>query len=281
VTHDPSPAFAPGDILPSPLWGLWTREVIFTPAGYRDTTTRVAWLQTRSLYADLRVPADRPSRPGATDFDAFTDDEIVGLARVQGFAGALTARDGVCLWRRDLDYHPPSATPDEARYDIDGDRMGEYGIHAEYTEIWRRTPDSTGPLIALTLEGAPGGLLVIAGDHFLEIKGRDRPLPEGESLAAIVTRDLAEGRGDLARARLAMRICLGRIAGAEGPWRITLSTLPWLEGTALFAGEGAGFDPGSGRLERGGGQIWRVADSTIPLAAVGDLLAPALRADQT
>ena len=37
------------------MTGFNVREVITTPAGYRDETTRVFWLQTRSWYADLRV----------------------------------------------------------------------------------------------------------------------------------------------------------------------------------------------------------------------------------
>lgn len=262
--------------VPAPLRGLWDREEIFTPSGFRDTTTRVTWLQTRRVYADLRLPADRPSRPGARDFSAFSDEDLVSLARVQGFGGILTARDGICLWRRDLDFQPPGDTPDEARFEIEGDRMAELGIHADYTEIWRRAPDSVEPLIALRWETGAGGLLVIAGDHFLEIQGRQTPLPAGECLAAIVARDLAEGRRDLAEDRLAMRICQGRIAGAGAPWRITGSSLPWLEGSSLFAGETPRFDAAAGVLERGAGQLWRVEDSTAPLATLAALLATAV-----
>jgi hypothetical protein len=261
--------------VPAALRGLWDREEIFTPSGYRDTTTRVVWLQTRRFYGDLRIPADRPSRPGARDFGDFGDDDLIALARVQGFGGVLTASPDVCLWRRDLDYQPPGETPDEARYEIEGDRMAELGIHAEYTEIWRRAPESAEPHVALRRETGAGGLLVIAGDHFLEIQGRDVALPAGETLAAIVERDLAEGRRDLARARLLMRICHGRIAGGAIPWEITRSSFPWLEGESLFAGETPRFDAEAGVLHRGEDQLWRVEDSTAPLATVARLLAGA------
>jgi hypothetical protein len=276
MATDPQVEDANAGFVPAPLRGLWDREEIFTPSGYRDATTRVVWLQTRRFYGDLRIPADRPARPGARDFGAFSDEELLALARVQGFGGVLTASAGVCLWRRDLDYQPPGETPDEARYEIEGDRMAELGIHAAYTEIWRRAPDSAEPHIALRREAGPGGLLVIAGDHFLEIQGREDALPAGETLAAIVERDLAEGRRDLAEARLLMRICHGHIAGGAIPWEITQSSLPWLEGASLFAGESPRFDAEAGVLERGEDQLWRVEDSTASMAAVAGLLASAL-----
>jgi hypothetical protein len=261
-----------GDV-PRALRGLWTREEIFTPTGNRDATTRVVWLQTRRFYADIRVPADRPARPGATGFEAYADEELIALARMQAFAGVLTAADGICLWRRDLDYQPPDPVPDEARFEIDGDRMDEFGIHADYTEIWRRTPGSGEPLIAWRRAAAPGGLLVVAEDHFLEIQGREIPLPEGASLAAIVEADLAAGRRDLAIARLDMRICYGRVAGAGGPWRVTLSSLPWLEGRGLFDGEEVSVDGATGELMRGG-EAWTLEDATILPSDIARLPAP-------
>ncbi len=256
--------------VPVSLRGVWIREAIFTPAGEGDGTTRVVWLQTRRFYADLRIPADRPSRPGAIGFDAFTDDELVSLARAQGFGGVLTAAGDSCLWRRDLDYQPPSPSPDEARFEIEEDRMVEYGLHADYSEIWRRAPASADPLIALRREDG-GGLLVIGGDYFLEIQQRDQPLPAADRLAAAVELELARGRRDLARAHLTMRICHGRIAGAAAPWRITDSTLPWLEGAFLFAGEAARFDPDAGVLVRDG-RSWRVEDSTVSRRDLAALL---------
>jgi hypothetical protein len=260
------------DPVPAALTGLWRREEIFAPEGFRDTTTRVFWLQTSRYYADIRVPLDRPIQPGARGFDDYPDENLIALARVQGFAGVLTAADGVCLWRRDLDYQPPGEIPDEARFEIEGDRMVEMGIHAEYTEIWRRVPGGEGVLAAFVRDESPGGMLVIAGDHFLEIRGRDEPPPDGETLAAVVERDLAEGRPDLARARLAMRIAYGQVAGGQKPWEVGLSTLPWLEGSSLFAGEAIGFNAASGILDRGSAGIWRLADASIPSADVGDLL---------
>lgn len=260
--------------VPSDLTGLWRREVITTPAGYRDETTKVFWLQTRSWYADLRVRADRPARPDASSFADYTDAELIHLASVQGFAGQLTAANGVCLWRRDLDYQPPSSDPDEARFAVEGEVMIEDGIHSDYQEIWRREAMSLTPLVAFSLTedtARPGrtGLLVVAGGHFLEIQDRDIPLPAGEKLLGIVTTALAAGRRDAAIAALSMRISCGRID--SGRWTVTLSSLPWLEGRDLWDGETLAADMAAGTLRRAtsaGEQLWTLVDTTTDGASL-------------
>ncbi|MBV9512212.1 MAG: hypothetical protein JO303_18230, partial [Caulobacteraceae bacterium] len=88
--------------VPAEVMGLWRREVITAP-GFRDETTQVVWLQTPRWYADLRVKADRPGPRAPDGFAAYPDEALIALAGVQGFAGVLTASDGLCLWRRDLD----------------------------------------------------------------------------------------------------------------------------------------------------------------------------------
>lgn len=249
-----------------PLRGLWRREAITTPSGYSDTTTRVMWLQTRSWYADIRVPADRPSRPGARGFADFTDAELVQLATMQGFAGELSATDDVCFWRRDLDYQPPSPSLDEATFRIEGPVMIEDGIHAEYREIWWRAPESEGACAAFKLDGPGQGLLVISGDAFMEIEGRAAPLPEGETLAAIVRAELEAGRRGAAEAHLSLRICYGRISGGRRPWEVQLSTLPWLEGQSLLCPE-TRYAPHTGRLEthiQGRKLSWTLVDASAP-----------------
>jgi hypothetical protein len=254
--------------VPAELTGVWRRDIITTPAGHRDETTQVFWLQTRSWYADLRVRAERPSRPGATSFADYPDAELIQLAAsTQGFAGQLSTTKDVCLWRRDVDYQPPSGEPDEATFAIKGEVMIEDGIHSAYQEIWARQPDSRSPLAAFRLTedsehpGRPG-ILVIAGSHFLEIVDRPGPAPRGESLKAIIAAALDEGRRDTAIAALSMRLAYGRIEG--GAWTVKLSSLPWLEGGDLFGGEAVSFDPASGALARTGAdgrRVWSLIDA--------------------
>lgn len=265
--------------VPPELTGVWRREVITTPRGLHDATTQVMWVQTRSWYADIRVPATRPSRPGAAGFGDFTPEELVGLASVQSFAGQLTTTPKLCAWRRDLDFQPPDPTPDEGTWEIDGPVMIERGVHADYEEVWVREPGSQSGLMAFRLDhdtAAPGrkGLMVVAGDHFLAILDRPRPLPAGESLAAIVKAELETTGPAAAASRLAMPSCYGRLGGAT-PWEIRLSSWPWLEGQGFWGPRRPVFDPAAGTLGWNAadtGQTWKLLDSSVPPAEAAGLL---------
>lgn len=228
--------------VPPELTGLWRRELITGP-GLRDDTTQVVWLQTRSWYADLRVPADRPLTR-SQDLGQYGPEDLARLLQVQGFAGELAVTEDRCLWRRDLDFQPPGPLPDEGTYDIQGEVMIERGVHAEYEEVWRKAPDSKGAMFAFELvsdSAAPGrkGLLVVAGDHFMCVLDRLGPKLQGASLASLAADP------DFDRSVLDMPICYGRISSG---WRVALSSLPWLEGSPLWGGGTARFEPRDGRL---------------------------------
>lgn len=256
--------------VPAPLRGLWRREVITAP-GFRDETTKVLWLQTASWYADIRVPADRPGARGA-GFGGYSDAELVSLARIQGFAGELSATDDVCFWRRDLDHQPAGPIPDEARYTVDGDVMVEDGIHADYQEIWRREPGAGGGFAAFRREGG-GGLMVLAGKHLLEFVARPGSAPEGPSLANLLEQALAAGDRAGAEALLATRIRYARAEG--GGWWVELSSLPWLEGQPMWSGSALAFDPAAGRLHvegPDGPERWTLIDASRPAEAIGPWL---------
>ena len=250
--------------VPAELTGLWRREVITAP-GVRDETSRVLWLQARSWYADIRVPIDRPGGEGRRGFADYSEAELVELARIQGFAGELTAADGVCLWRRDLDHQPPGADPDEARFSVSGEVMVEDGIHADYQEIWRREPQSQAPLAAFRLKRDPQGregLLILGGRHMLEFVARPGPAPQGASLQALVERELAAGRRPAAEALLSTRIRY-MTRSADGGWTTVLSSLPWLEGAPVRPR----LDTTGGRLAIGEETgVWSLLDAT-PLTA--------------
>jgi len=254
--------------VPHELRGLWRREVITAP-GFRDESTQVVWLQTRNWYADLRVPADRPFRPGADGFAAYSDDELKAMAKVQGFAGELTVADGVCFWRRDLDYQPPSSSPDEGRYSLSGDVMVEDGIHADYQEIWRRAPESTDPAAVFRLEPEDGrsGLLVIAGRFMIEFVSRAGTASQAATLTEAVERALAAGDRQAAEELLSTRIRFAeRDDGMQ--WTTTLSSLPWLQSKPTWNFGAVTFDGGAGVLTTAfgkGGDRWRLIDATAPL----------------
>lgn len=262
--------------VPPEYTGLWRREVITAP-GFRDETTQVLWLQTATWYVDLRVPAERPG-PRGGGFADYAAQELVALARIQGFAGELAVADGVCLWRRDFDRQPPGSIPDEARCVVDGEVMVEDGLHADYQEIWRRVPGAAGPLAAFALAepGGPGGLLVMAGDHLMEFRARPGGALQGASLAELVEARLAAGDRAGAEDLLDAEI---RYAVRDGEgWRVRLSSHPWREGRLMWPAGGARFDPAAGRLQAWDGDRttnWRLLDANVAGVQLGRLVAGA------
>jgi len=262
------------DAIPPAATGLWRRQVMIWPDGRRDTTTQVLWLQTQRLFADLRVPADRPVVAGASGFADYDAAALPKLAAMQGFAGSFEITGDFCRWRRELDYQPPGGPPDEAHFRIEGDILVETGIHAAYEEIWQRETPPGAELASFRLlldDSAARGLLVLAGDHFIAVEERRGPLPEASSLAALLEDDPERGAE-----RLGMLIAYGRISGEGGtPWRIALSTLPWLEGQS-FAGGGRRFDPADGILHLHGPEgprSWQLVEASCGGDRLGDVLA--------
>lgn len=99
------------------LRGVWRRTLLTMPAqegraALRDDTSAVFWLQTDTLFGDLRLPA-APAAPG----------EALG-AQIS-FAGHTTTAADFCSWQREMDYgspflpglawSPPGGDPDTAR----------------------------------------------------------------------------------------------------------------------------------------------------------------------
>lgn len=253
--------------VPDQLTGLWRRRTMIWPDGRVDTSTTVFWLQTQSLYADIRIPANRPKAPAENSFEPCRDADLISFAEMYGFAGTLTVEGTICRWQRAIDYHPPGGPPDEAHFELEGELLIETGIHADYREDWVRQTAPDAALTAFRQTGGRDGFLVIAGDHFILAQDRAGELPPAESLAALVERDLVAGNRTQALARLDMLIAYGRI-GTKHDWRITLSTLPWLEASPLFGA--CRFIPATGTLETDRG-AWILAGSTLPAAEISSL----------
>lgn len=213
------------------LRGLWQRSLIAWPDGRRDTTTAVKWLQGPSLYADLRQPADRPDFNGIGCLDEIDHARLSWLARQEGFAGELTF-DGTCFeWSRAMDFQPKSPYSDCGFLAFEGDVLVETGRDLPYIEHWHRGPDATSPSSAVRLaETGSGriGFLVRSGEMFMFARNRAQPLPEADSLEALV-----EAAPTMTQARdyLDCELSFG-IIGADG-WIITASSLPYREGMGL------------------------------------------------
>ncbi len=205
------------------LAGLWTRSLLLS-GGIRDETTRVVWLQGATWFADLRQPADLPAFSHVRGVADLTVADCLSLARQQGFAGVLVARDGAFEWERKIDFQPPGPLRDVGRLEWNGGMLVEHGVLADYVEHWHRDGGVAAPVAAAS---APNGRLVRAGRHFMFARGRRAALPEGETLL-----QAAQGLEPAALRELVnCEISIGDVA-ADG-WVIRRSTLPWRVGVAL------------------------------------------------
>ncbi len=105
-----------------PGWarGVWKRTRLRLDGDGIRGGTRVIWVQTPILFADIRSP--QPSDSDGAE---------------EGFAGHLVVRGMVCSWQRPIDLHSPREPGDEGAMFRDGDVMLEAGIHDNYVEDWK------------------------------------------------------------------------------------------------------------------------------------------------
>jgi hypothetical protein len=212
--------------MPPEYVGVWQRRLLRTPT-MEDTTTTVFWLQTHHWHADIRIPADRPDCRGRSALAELSRDELLGLARQQGFAGPTRVEGDICHWDRKVDFQPPSGHADFGRMTFEtSERCLEHGIDREYFDIWERLPESRGDSYAVTCPGAGHTRwLFRAGNFVMRVKPRAEALPQAASLAVLAA-DVDDAR---LRRWLDFELSFGRV-DAEGRWHITHSTWPWLEG---------------------------------------------------
>jgi hypothetical protein len=273
---------------PDWLTGLWRREAIVFPDGAADRTTRVLWGQTRSLYVDLRIPADRPSARGRRSFEDFTDAELLALAEQKGFAGHIVMDGDRCTWIRYIDYRPSTGRPDSGRIRLEGETLYEEGdatsaLASAYRETFhresradrrsialRRVSEGSGDMTAATSADA---VLLLIDDRFMFARDRAAKLPMAESLRDLV---LAAG-ADRSRiqAYFDCEVSFGTTDDGES-WRIQASTLPFREGCRLLPRSRVAVADRAGMLAITGDDgttHWQIVESTMPPAELARLLA--------
>jgi len=264
--------------VPPSLHGVWQRTLLQTAGNaIVDSETPVRWMQTASLFGDLRVPAAVSEAP-LPPLEACRPEHLTLLTTCNSFAGHTTLAGDVCTWHREVDLQPPSGVPDVGllRY-VSEDKIYEDDVEGvDYHEVWERLLESKGgPVWALRLSGAGThgrrrAFLLRTGDCFMFVADRTTgsPLPAvpGDRTCHFGTTRLAASlgalEGDLAaqQAALSYEASYGRVAlGSEGepPWRIELSTLPGRVGRRLLPVDAPGgveelLAWGGGRLAIGG-----------------------------
>lgn len=220
--------------VPDAYLGVWKRALLRTPE-FEDTTSTVLWLQTSTWHGDIRIPTSRPPCAGRRSLDDCSHEELLGLARQQGFSGVTRVEGDLCSWLRRADFQPPSRFEDIGRMEFESsERLFEYGVHQEYFDIWERLPLSTGHE-NVAVESPPDGeesvscptrILLATGNYFIQVRPRPLVLPQADDLLALGTAE------STLRALLDFEISFG--TRSPGGWTITHSTLPWREGELLL-----------------------------------------------
>lgn len=223
--------------VPSKYWGVWQRTSLST-RDCVDNTSQVYWLQTSSWHGDIRIP---PNRPDFTEVMSLADcsgEQLLWLARQQGFVGITTVNDKQCEWKREIDFQPSSGKRDIGRMTfIQPDRLLEFGLEDAYSEIWGKVTDEKAEkcfalqLINQSESAEPDSYLLVSGNRFIYARSRSVKFPQ----QAFKSPDrLQPYPKDMIIQWLDFEISFGQIDGTGDPWKITLSTLPWREGRSLF-----------------------------------------------
>lgn len=233
--------------------GVWQRLSLTTRGKPPDTATRAYWIQTSTLFADLRIPPERPDLCGKTSLAECSDKELLQLARQQGFAGMTLAGGDRLHRRRQVDYQPSRGRDNTRRMRFEGEVLVEENLHGTVQERWQRLAGPQGGVISLrlleeaNLEGrmvTRKGYLLVMGDYFLFVRDRTEFTRQAASLEDLF--EAQELEHDEQIRLLDCEFSFGRRNGGAQAWEIQLSTLPYREGRALFA-------PGQFDALKGGG----------------------------
>jgi hypothetical protein len=195
------------------LVGVWQRRSMRWPDGREDVTTRVWWVQALPHYADIRIPANRPSFEGVGSRDQCDPPRRNWISSQEGFAGILTRQDDAWIWQREFDLLTVRGRRDIGRLrftDSTHRLMIEEGVDAPYVEVWERIDEASSGAAYRLDEGGHRGMLVVVGGHFLMALQRSGGTP--------------------------LELSHGRPAGAMDEWIVTDSTFPWREGRRLLEG---------------------------------------------
>jgi hypothetical protein len=234
--------------------GAWQRDWIRRHGGAPDTRIAVRYVQTSSVFGDLRIPGDRPDVAPAASLADLGDDQLAALAHQNGFAGFTTIDGANATWHHEIDFQPAGGGADIGRIEPAGDgRMFEHALDDSYVESWSAL-DRGGGFLAARVEraGRVDQLLAVAGQHFVYARARAVALPPGDSLAELIAR--THPPRDAVLAYLDCEISYGATRG----WRIERSTLPWQQGKRLAFVDRIAIDA-SGRpapRDPAAGEVW-------------------------
>ena len=246
--------------------GVWQREWIRRHGGPSDRSVTVRYVQTPSVFGDLRIPEARPDLAGASSLADLSDEQLAELAKQSGFAGVTTVAGANATWHHEIDFQPTDSDPDVGRIESQGPGdMLEHALDDSYVERWTSVPRAAGPeagafAVRVERDERTTQLLAVAGQRFIYARARSRQLPAGKSLTEIIKR-VQPGRDFV----IAWRDCEISYGTTHG-WWIEYSTLPWQQGKRLAFADliAIGADGHPFVRARSPGEHWSFPIDTLP-----------------
>jgi hypothetical protein len=218
---------------PVPDWllGIWHRQWI-ERAGVRSNPLDAEYLQTPTVFGDVRFLNDRPQFAHASSFADLTDADLRLLARQQGMTGRTSVVGAVATWEHEVGFQPPDGTTDAGRLQLANHGiMYEHGLDDSYTEAWQAAHAGGYLVIRIERSARLDRLLIVAGNRFLFVRNRAKDLPVSDSLEALIASSRATR--DQIIEYLDCEFSTGTVPQGHAPWLIQRSTLPWREGHRL------------------------------------------------
>ncbi|HEY6176862.1 MAG TPA: hypothetical protein VIX73_20540 [Kofleriaceae bacterium] len=245
--------------------GAWQREWISRHGGPRDATVTVRYVQTPSVFGDVRIPAERAALDGAASFAELGDDQLLVLARQNGFAGYTTIDGANATWHHEIDFQPAGDGADIGRLEwVAEHRMFEHALDDSYVEAWSTVSRSDDRFLAVRVSRGDrvDQVLSVAGDQFVYAHARTRALPAASSLTDAIAATRATRETIIAF--LDCEISYGTIRD----WRIEHSTLPWQQGKRLAFADRIAVAANGQPVPRdvAAGEAWSISVNTVPAA---------------
>lgn len=254
--------------LPSWFLGAWKRDWI-RRAGVSSNTMTVRFLQTPTMFGDVRIPLARAAFPKARALADLTDAELATLYEQRGFVGYTTLLGNVATWHHEIDYQPPDGEEDIGRLERAGvSGMYEHALDESYTESWSALSSGDGKFLVVRVTRLDGTtqrldrVLVVTGDQFVYARNRRKDLPAAASLADLIAK--GPGTRETVLEYLDCELSHGLVRGARSGWEIVGSTLPWREGSHLEFADVIQVDA-AGKLSARSlpGETWTVPVNTM------------------
>jgi len=251
--------------------GAWQRDWIRRHGGAADARVGVRYVQTPSVFGDLRIPGDRPEMSAAGSLAELSDDQLAALAHQNGFAGVTTLDGANATWHREIDFQPSGDGADIGRIEPAGDgRMFEHALDDSYVESWSALERGGGSFaVRVERAGRVDQLLAVAGGRFIYARARAVALPRGDSLTELIAR--THPPRDTVIAYLDCEISYGTARG----WQIERSTLPWRQGQRLGFADRIAIYAGSRPAPRAAaaGETWSFPVVDLPVSELRALFA--------